>query len=45
VSEVTISSNIDTMLKNIDAIGNDAEVKSSIIAPTFRISSMMIGGQ
>jgi PmbA protein len=45
VSEVTISSNIDTMLKHIDAIGNDVEVKSSIVAPTFRISSMMIGGQ
>lgn len=45
VSEVTISSNLDTMLKNIDGIGNDADVKSSIIAPTFRISSMTIAGQ
>ena len=45
VSEVTISSNLDTMLKNIDVIGSDAEIKSSIVAPTFRISSMTIAGQ
>lgn len=45
VSEVTISSTLDTMLKNIDAIGNDDVVRSSIIAPTFRISSMTIAGQ
>ena len=44
VSEVTISSNLDAMLKNIDAVGTDAIVRSSIIAPTFRIASMTIAG-
>jgi len=44
VSEVTISSNLDTMLKNVDAVGSDAEIRSSVIAPTFRISSMTIAG-
>jgi PmbA protein len=45
VSEVTISANLDGMLKNIDAVGNDCIVRSSIIAPTFRVSSMTIAGQ
>ncbi len=45
VSEVTISSNLDAMLKNIDSIGNDCIVRSSIVAPTFRVSSMTIAGQ
>ncbi len=45
VSEVTISSNLDTMLKGIDAIGNDSIVNSSIVAPTFRVASMTIAGQ
>jgi PmbA protein len=45
VGEVTISSNLDTMLKNVDAVGTDAIVRSSIVAPTIRISSMTIAGQ
>jgi PmbA protein len=45
VSEVTISSNLDAMFKSVDAIGNDAIVLSSVIAPTFRVASMTIAGQ
>jgi PmbA protein len=45
VSEVTISSNLDAMLKGIDAIGNDQVILSSVIAPTFRVASMTIAGQ
>lgn len=45
VSEVTISSNLDSMLKGIDAIGSDALVVNSIVAPTFRVASMTIAGQ
>jgi len=44
VSEVTISSNLDTMLKNIDAVGDDLVLKSSTAAPTLRISGMTISG-
>ncbi len=44
VSEVTISSNLDSMMKNIDAIGKDLVVLSSVIAPTFRVSAMTIAG-
>jgi len=45
VSEVTISANLDALLKNIDAVGTDAIVRSSVVAPTFRVSSMTIAGQ
>lgn len=44
VSEVTISSNLDTMLKNIDLVGSDLEVKSSTASPSFRVSTMTLSG-
>jgi PmbA protein len=44
VSEVTISSNLDAMLRSIDAIGNDLCLKSAVAAPTVRVPSMTIGG-
>lgn len=45
VSEVTISSNLDAMLKGIDMLGSDLELKSATAAPTFRVRSMTIGGE
>lgn len=44
VGEVTISSNLDTMLKNVDAVGDDLVLKSSTASPTLRVSSMTISG-
>lgn len=44
VSEVTISSNLDAMLKGIDALADDLDHKTSIAAPTFRVASMTIAG-
>ncbi len=44
VSEVTISSNLDTMLKTIDAVADDLELKASTASPTFRVESMTLGG-
>lgn len=44
VSEVTLSSNLDTMLKNVDAVADDLELKTATAAPTFRIASMTIAG-
>jgi PmbA protein len=44
VSEVTISSTLDAMLKGIDAIGSDLVLRTSTAAPTFRIASMTISG-
>lgn len=44
VSEVTISSNLDTMLKGIDLVGSDLDVKSSTASPSFRLQSMTLSG-
>jgi len=44
VSEVTISSNLDRMLKGIDLVGDDLELKSSTASPSFRIDAMTISG-
>ncbi len=45
VSEVTVSANLDTMLKGIVAIANDLDEKTSTASPTFAIESMTISGQ
>ena len=44
VSEVTISSTLDAMLKGIDAVGDDLELRTSTAAPTVRVARMTIGG-
>ncbi|HEX2876037.1 MAG TPA: metallopeptidase TldD-related protein [Polyangiaceae bacterium] len=44
VSEITISSTLDAMLKSVDAVGDDLELKSSTASPTLRVSSMTISG-
>ncbi len=44
VSEVTISSNLDAMLKGVDAVASDLQLRTSTAAPTFRIQSMTIAG-
>ncbi len=44
VSEVTIAANFDEILKRIDAVADDIEMRSSTVAPTFRVSHMMLAG-
>ncbi|HEV8548362.1 MAG TPA: TldD/PmbA family protein [Polyangiaceae bacterium] len=45
VSEITISSTLDGMLKSIDALGTDLELKSATASPTLRVASMTISGE
>jgi PmbA protein len=45
VSEVTISLNLDQLLKRIDAVGSDLDPKTSVASPTFRVSSMTLAGK
>lgn len=45
VSEVTISLNLDQILKRIDRVGDDLDLRSSTACPTFRVSSMTIAGR
>ena len=44
VSEITISGNLDTVLRHIDAVANDGDPKTPFIVPTLRVASMTIGG-
>jgi PmbA protein len=44
VSEVTIAANFDEILKRIDAVADDLELRTSIAAPTFRVSHMTLAG-
>lgn len=44
VSEVTISRNLDDLLKSIDAVGDDLDLRSATASPTFRVASMIIAG-
>ncbi len=45
VSEVTLSLDLDQMLKRIDMVGSDLDLRSSIASPTIRISAMMLAGK
>jgi PmbA protein len=44
VSEVTIAANFDEILRRIDLVADDLELRSSTAAPTFRVSHMMLAG-
>jgi len=44
VGEITISSNLDTMLKGIDAIANDPDLRTATSSPSFRVQSMTVSG-
>jgi len=44
VSEVTIAANFDQILKRIDLVGDDLEMRSATAAPTFRVSHMTLAG-
>jgi PmbA protein len=44
VSEVTISLNLDDLLKRIDAVASDLDHRTAVSTPTFRVSQMTIAG-
>ncbi|HEY4179895.1 MAG TPA: metallopeptidase TldD-related protein [Kofleriaceae bacterium] len=44
VSEVTIAANFDEILKRIDAVADDVDLRTSTVAPSFRVSHMTLAG-
>ncbi len=44
VQEVTIAGDFLAMLKNIDRIGDDWQMRGSVGAPTMRVATMMVSG-
>jgi PmbA protein len=45
VSEITVSANFDQLLRSIDAVGEDLDLRSSTACPSFRVAKMMIAGR
>ena len=44
VHEVTIAGNLDQMLRDVDAVGDDLQFRGSTASPTLRISRMTVSG-
>lgn len=44
VAEVTISGNLGSLLKDIEMVGNDLEMRRSVAGPTIKIAEMTISG-
>jgi PmbA protein len=44
VSEVTISRNLDELFRDIDAVGDDLDLRSSVASPTLRVARMTVAG-
>lgn len=45
VDGVTLGGNVFEMLKNIEVVANDIDMRSSLNSPSFKISEMTIGGK
>ena len=44
VGEITISRNLDEILKGIDMVASDLEHRTSVSAPSFRVDQMTVAG-
>ena len=44
VEEITIAGNLKDMLRDIDMVGNDLEMRGRIASPTIKISRMTVAG-
>jgi predicted Zn-dependent protease len=44
VSEITVSANFDDLLKRIDLVADDLDLRSSTACPTYRVSHRTIAG-
>lgn len=45
VSEITIAGNLETILNQIELVGNDLEFRGSISGPTIKIQELTIAGE
>jgi PmbA protein len=44
VGEITISRNLDELLRDIDKVANDLELRTATAAPSFRVVEMTVSG-
>jgi PmbA protein len=45
VAEVTVSGNLEGILKNIEAVGNDLDFRTAVCGPTIKIAELVVAGQ
>ena len=45
VSEITISGNLNRILRDIEAVGNDLERNSPVAGPTIKVAEMTVAGE
>jgi PmbA protein len=45
VSEITISRNLDDLLRGIDAVADDLDHRTAIASPSFRVDQMTVSGK
>ena len=45
VEEITIAGNLLDMFKQIEVVGNDLDLRSTVAAPTLKIARMTIAGE
>jgi PmbA protein len=45
VSEITISGNLEDVLKSVEIVGNDIDWRSSVCGPTVRVTALTLAGE
>jgi PmbA protein len=45
VAEITLSGNLGEILKGVEKVGGDLELRRSVAGPTLKIASMTVGGK
>ncbi|CAA9570373.1 MAG: hypothetical protein AVDCRST_MAG49-3540 [uncultured Thermomicrobiales bacterium] len=43
-AEINVAGRLQDLLREIDAVGDDAILVGAIAAPTFRVANMVVGG-
>ena len=44
VSEINVSANLKDMIRNVEMAGNDIDYRSATVAPTLKMSTLMVSG-
>jgi PmbA protein len=45
VAEVTVSGNLESILKNIEAVGNDPDFRTAVCGPTIKVAELVVAGE
>jgi PmbA protein len=45
VAEITISGNLAQLLRGVQMVGNDLQIKDSVSGPTIKVAEMTVGGK